>query len=351
MKDKLPWIHNAKYDLSFFFLPSAISILIVLFLDFWNKLPKSDNNWNWLLLVVLVDVAHVWATLFRTYLNKEALSRFKKYLVFYPLISFLFLSTLYLYSPFLFWRVMAYLALFHFMRQQVGFLAIYLRNYSPQSFHRRISTIYIWLCMLVPVLDWHTRKREFSWFIKGDFFFLDMNIVEFLWISFAILSIVYILFELINYKKSKLLANLHILLTFLIWAGGISYLNNDFAFSITNIIHHGFPYLALIWISSLYQTNYQTLFPRIKFNSQGSLFKRVLIFIMVIFLLAIIEEILWDKFLWHEREGFLFFSDYVDIANPLLAFLVGFLATPQVTHYLLDGVIWKRENKLEEFKF
>lgn len=348
---KLPWIYSKSFDLVFFFFPSIFSILIVLTLYLFKSLPETTSNLSWLMLVVLIDVAHVWSSLFRTYLNEFSFERFKTQLIFIPLICFLVLSILYLYSSFYFWRLMAYLALFHFMRQQVGFLAIYLRNFKPESFQRKISSFYIWLCMLVPVLDWHTRKRQFNWFIADDFLFFDLNIFNLLWISFFIISICYIFYEIKNYQHTKLLANAHILITFLIWSVGISFLNNDFAFSLTNIIHHGVPYIGLIWISSLYKNNYSLNWMKKKKQLTKNSFLRLTLLIGVIVIIAIIEETLWDSFLWHERENFLVFSHNIELSQIPLAFMVGLLATPQVAHYLLDGLIWKREHRVEEFNF
>jgi hypothetical protein len=62
-------------------------------------------------------------------------------------------------------------------------------------------------------------------------------------------------------------------------------------------------------------------------------------FLGTIWLLAFVEEMLWDWGLWHERAwlfGSSWRSDSADI------WLVPLLAVPQITHYVLDGFIWKR---------
>jgi hypothetical protein len=59
----------------------------------------------------------------------------------------------------------------------------------------------------------------------------------------------------------------------------------------------------------------------------------------VVWVLAFAEELLWDRLVWHDRD-WLFGAgwrarDWRWIAVPLLAL-------PQLTHYLLDGLVWRR---------
>lgn len=350
--DNFPWIHSKRNDLLFIFAPSFLCIFIIFTLWAINIFPSDEGNWRWLFIIVFIDVGHVWSTIFRTYLHKEAFENLKKHLVILPLFCFTFFSSLYFYSDFIFWRVMAYLALFHFMRQQVGFLNIYLRKYNPELFHRRFSTLVLWLTMLIPVLDWHFRHRDFTWFMEGDFFSLNLpDISHYLWISFFIIYSLYIVYEIKNIKKDKIAANLHILLTLGIWGGGISFLNNEFAFTLTNVVHHGIPYIALVWMSSLNIKEYQAKPKLLNSLLYKSTFLKFISFIVIILSFAIFEEYLWDIFVWHEREGFFPLISFVELDPIFLSLVVGLLSTPQTTHYLLDGFIWKRENQTSSFHF
>ncbi len=45
-----------------------------------------------------------------------------------PLLGWLAFVALYSLGSMVFWRVLAYLAVFHFIRQQYGFMMIYRRN-------------------------------------------------------------------------------------------------------------------------------------------------------------------------------------------------------------------------------
>ena len=67
-------------------------------------------------------------------------------------------------------------------------------------------------------------------------------------------------------------------------------------------------------------------------------------------LLAYVEELLWHRGQWHDKEWL--FGEGWDIEEMQLgpitlslpALLVPLLAVPQVTHYILDGFIWRRRS-------
>lgn len=60
-----------------------------------------------------------------------------------------------------------------------------------------------------------------------------------------------------------------------------------------------------------------------------------------VWLFAFVEELLWDRGVWHDR-GWLFGAG-TDFGNWKTA-IVPLLAVPQMTHYLLDGFIWRRRS-------
>ena len=79
---KQPWIHKPKTDGIFILAPSFIVLLIVFL--FHNKLMSIEKNYSfyvWLILIVGIDVAHVYATLFKTYFVKETFKESKKLLI------------------------------------------------------------------------------------------------------------------------------------------------------------------------------------------------------------------------------------------------------------------------------
>jgi membrane protease YdiL (CAAX protease family) len=116
--------------------------------------------------------------------------------------------------------------------------------------------------------------------------------------------------------------------TALSWYVGIVLLNGDMAFTIINVVSHGLPYVALVWIVDRRRRAMPFFLP---------------IFLATLLALAFFEEGLWDGLLWREHPGiFGLFAGLPRIGDPAtLAWLVPLLALPQSTHYVLDGFIWR----------
>ena len=110
--------------------------------------------------------------------------------------------------------------------------------------------------------------------------------------------------------------------------------------------------MALVWF---YGQKKQQILPKPKagFNLLKIVFSGVgsLLFLAIIFGLAFLEEGLWDAWVWKEHaEVFSVFRLLPNLSDEvLLRFLIPFLALPQLTHYILDGFIWKvsRDNNLK----
>jgi hypothetical protein len=109
------------------------------------------------------------------------------------------------------------------------------------------------------------------------------------------------------------------------------------AFTLLNVVSHGIPYMALIWLYGRRQPS--TPFLRKVFSPYG-----ILLFLGIIFLLAYLEEGLWDMTVWKEHVSL--FSVFHLFGSRLqgngLIVVVPLLALPQVTHYIIDGFIWRR---------
>jgi hypothetical protein len=54
---------------------------------------------------------------------------------------------------------------------------------------------------------------------------------------------------------------------------------------------------------------------------------------------AVCEETLWDRLVWHERPEY--FGEVFPLSALTLVFVVPLLAVPQITHYVLDGFVWR----------
>jgi hypothetical protein len=106
------------------------------------------------------------------------------------------------------------------------------------------------------------------------------------------------------------------------------------------VISHGIPYIALIYIREIQQKEDQNLNRLSLFKSAFGIF----LFILVILAFAFFEEFLWEILVWNEH-----FSLNLNVSLDWFQFLVPLLVVPQLTHYLLDGFIWRKPKKLINF--
>lgn len=346
------WIMSPKKDFMGIILPGLLSILFVFVLGSFGKLPQSESPWVWLFLVVFIDVAHVWSTLFRTYFHQFAAKEFEKELFIIPLMSFLVATLVYVIQANIFWRILAYIAVYHFIKQQIGFLKIYLRKEKKDLWYK-FQVLFMYFLMLYPVIFWHTNERSFFWFEKNDFISLSAPLIEKILYALYLISIcIYLVINIKRFfqKVFNLSAFFLCVITGGVWFVGIIPFNNDFAFTLTNVVNHGVPYLFLIYSSSLTQ-NYSPKYKFLSIFQSAKYYKRFIFMLLIVLVFGYFEESLWDLFIWHEHQDVFFHNKYLVVDELTTALVVGALITPQLSHYILDGIIWKRSRKVEEFRF
>lgn len=347
-KSSQPWLHSLFIDSLFIISPPLIILLIISLLPKQVKETDEISLISWVVLVLCIDVAHVYSTLYRTYFDKEFFSKNKKLLFNIPLLSFIASVVIYSINVLLFWRIMAYLAVFHFIRQQYGFIKIYSRKERLNKFQKIIETISIYNATLFPILYWHLHPEKiFHWFVENDFLYFKVPILEnVLFGVYIIIALFHLLILLNNYHTDKIFNVPKFLLflgTYLSWYFGIVYYNGDFTFTALNVIAHGIPYMALIWIYNKKKTSMGT----------NSLLQRIssplrfFLFLLTLIAFAYIEEGLWDVLVWRDKESLfhVFWQLFNAPASLLLAIIVPLLAIPQITHYVIDGFIWKIKSK------
>jgi hypothetical protein len=347
---KPAWIRSARFDTLFILAPAIlVSLIALLFSGFIEQLDGLPP-WLWLALIVGIDAGHVYSTLFRTYFVRDELHCHHALFTLIPLMAWLVGCLLYSIDSLLFWRVLAYLALFHFIRQQYGFMMIYGRNERElPGYCKLIDKSAIYLATLYPVIYWHCHGRAFHWFVEGDFLKVDASILGDLaaWLYIAVI-LLYLLKEISIWQATKqvnLPRNLVLTGTALSWYVGIVAFNNDLIFTASNVITHGIPYYALIWAYG----NRQTHLPNAGFAYVwpwlGKLFRTpaIVLYAALLVALAYIEEGFWDGLIWREHLGlFRVFNSLPEIdSSATLAWLIPLLAVPQATHYLLDAYIWR----------
>lgn len=340
---KQPWIHNAKTD-GWFILSPPFIILLIIFL-FQKQIQNLENDYSfytWLFLIVFVDVAHVYSTLFKTYFIKEEIQNRKLLYWGIPAVSWGIGLLLYQLGSLTFWSVLALIAVFHFIRQQYGFMRIYAR-FEPNNWSKKIDTLAIYSATIYPMLYWFRTPRAFTWFVENEFSWMQKlpDYVAYITVLYCLILLFWILktgYHFFSAKKINIPKTALIIGTYLSWYFGIVFFNNDVVFTFLNVISHGIPYIALIYIREIKNKEIPSFH---RFSIFKSAFG-ILLFIMVIMGFAFFEELLWEILVWNEH-----FSLHLDLSGRWLQVLVPLLVVPQLTHYLLDGFIWRKPKKVK----
>jgi hypothetical protein len=306
-----------------------------------NTLDRPLPAFTWLLTVVFVDVAHVWATAYRVYLDPEERGRRTGLYAGIPLAAYVVGVLLYSASAGLFWRVLAYVAVFHFVRQQYGWVALYRRRLDvPSRLDRWVDDAAIYSATLYPLLYWHAHlPREFEWFIPGDFIpGLPPGAADALWPVHVAIALGFVARQVYLVARGRPVSPGKVLIvatTWLTWYLGIVVFDSDYAFTVTNVLVHGIPYMAFVW-----------RYGRARFRESSAavaaLFRphRFPLYLLPLLAVAFAEEWGWDRLVWHEHGG-LFPGPALVPGAAALALLVPLLALPQATHYVLDAWIWR----------
>lgn len=341
-----PWIRSPRYDGLLVLAPPFLALLVVLALPAPYRSTAQMPLLAWVLLVVLIDVAHVYGTLFQTYFDPVKRRERRTLLWVVPLACYAAGVALHSLDGLLFWRVLAYLAVFHFIRQQYGFLRIYGRREAPEP-GRWLATALIYYATIYPLLYWHLSPgRNFNWFIDGEFVQLDWpagrHAATVLYVGIIgayTLREGYLWHRTghLNVPRNLLMAG-----TLVSWYAGIVLFNGDLAFTLLNVVSHGIPYLALVWSGVPARPGASAPKRRGAWAGRYGL----AVFLGVVVLFAFFEEGLWDGLVWREHSTvFGWFQQLPTVGSPaLLMWLVPLLALPQSTHYVLDGFIWRRRS-------
>lgn len=335
---KQPWIHKAKTDLLFIIGPSFFVLAIIfLFQNYITEIENKYSFYTWLFLIVFIDVAHVYATLFKTYFVADEFKKNKKRLLLLPIICFAIGIVLFSFGSLVFWSFLAYVAVFHFIRQQYGFMRLYARAEEKTQLSVFVDNLAIYASTVYPMLYWFfSSERKFNWFVENEFFHFQnallLAILFWVYLGIMILYILYTTYKSVKNKFFNIPKNAIILGTALSWYFGIVYFNDDLIFTLLNVVSHGIPYMALVYFREIEN----------KPNKDSGVFtylksyNAIFIYILILMLIAFTEEFLWEILVWNENFSLTTFD-----FSPWQFLIVPLLSVPQFTHYLLDGFIWK----------
>jgi len=217
------------------------------------------------------------------------------------------------------------------------------RNGERDQLGRYLDGATIYLATIYPLVWWHAHlPRGFAWMRTGDFLTgLPPWIAGATGILYLALLAIYVgraLAQLVRRQPISWGKHLVVATTAACWYVGIVATNSDYAFTITNVLIHGVPYMALVFIYARNASHE----PGATNGANARLLRGargIVIFLSTLWLIAYVEEMVWDRALWHDREWL--FGSGIDIGTGALI-LAPLLAVPQLTHYFLDGFLWRR---------
>ncbi len=342
-----PWLFSKGTDLLLFGGSTAVALLFLGIGHATGLLDGDAPPWLFLVAVVGVDVAHVWSTGWRVLSEGHEASRRLWLYAGVPVAAWCAGVAAYSVSALFFWRVLAYLAVFHFMRQQYGWVALYRRKNGEGGEGRGgrlLDAAAIYGATLTPLLFWHAHlPRSFQWFLKGDFLTgLPAGVSRAAFVVYAGIFAAWIGKEIARSREGRPVSWGKILIvvsTAATWFLGIVVFDSDYAFTVLNVFVHGIPYMGLVWFTSksCAEARREAGEP---LSLTDRIAPKVAAFLAPLLLIAFAEEWGWDRLVWHDH-AMLFPGPSFDPGALLLALIVPLLALPQATHYVWDAFLWK----------
>lgn len=338
------WIVSARFDLALLGVPLAVTLALLGATWLGDGLTGDDVPfWAFLLLIVAFDVAHVWSTLYLGYLDRETFAR-RRWLFLLPIpLTVLVGYRLHLHSPVVFWTLVAYVAIHHFVSQQWGFVALYKARAGERE-DRFLDKWTLYTGALVPILWWHASPElSFDWFGHGERFLLTLD--PGLKLDLAVVGVGvgvgYALRQVHWARRGRfnLGKNLWMLASWASWTAGVALIEHPLVVLAAINLLHGIPFLGLVWVRLNRRWEGQAGEPGARLLAWLSQGRNLWAFYGVLLVLALGEEFLWEGLVWGHYVSPLWDVERLD--PRLLSLTVAVLATPQIVHYLLDAWLWK----------
>ncbi len=176
------WVFSRRQDICVFLILLGF-FFVVQQIIFMAEIADLNDAKNFIIFNILFlaffDIPHALSSYQQVY-KAEKRSEFKS-LLYIPGMLFIALFGLFYWIPKIAFSVVAYLSIFHVLRQQYGWM----RFSQAKSGHALTSTglkfdkILIYALTGLPLLMLHTgaelQKEDFGWLMSGDLFFSRTN--------------------------------------------------------------------------------------------------------------------------------------------------------------------------------
>lgn len=355
-KQPSPWLHSARVDLAVVLVPLLLAALAFGV----QRLTGFDEPlWAYLLGFVALDVAHVWATAFVTYLDPARFAARRQLYVWVIPVCFGAAALVHAASSVAFWTAISYFAIFHFVRQQVGFVMLYKARVEPRSaFDYHLDKAAVYVGALWPILIWHAAPRgQFDWFSGEEQFLfrLDPGLIPVVTTCALAFALIWAVRQLERWRAGDAISLGKVVWiggSWISWSAGIALSDNLLVSACFLNFFHGLPFIALVYarvrVGGRAAPGHQGQSVRARLldvvRSRGGFF----VMYGALLVVALVEELGWESVVWRSYLPALGFSS-TPMRGPPRTFFIALLATPQLVHYVLDAFIWKLNDHNRDF--
>jgi hypothetical protein len=261
---------------------------------------------------LIVDGAHVYSTLLVSYFDKNINIKIRRHLIWAPIITIVFCYSLYIYDyKTILISFVGSFALFHFIRQEAGWMKLAGRLDSQQtSGLSNIDLLTSYTFTIVPITYLISERNKGFWLSSGDLPIISNNYWYIGKYLMLIAGCTWLIANVVHWRRIKIINSSKVLVmlnNITAWFVALTFLSGSWVGLLLIIVPHGVPYFFLV----------------AKENKKSSKYKIAIypLFYLLCVLLYFLETRLFG------------------IKSPIL---ISIALMPQIVHYYLDGIIWRR---------
>lgn len=334
------WIFGPRLDLGLFIGPAVVGLAGLIFLILKPDAAGYRLPWLALAVILFADKGHVYVSVFRTYLDREELSRRRVYYVLFPALYWVTGFLLFGLSPILFWSVIVYLGFFHVVRQQYGWM-VYTRSEIAERGESILDSVFIYLAALIPLLIMHCDPllAERGILVAGDSLVFSPALRSPLLALFGVLIFCFTLYWI------KIGPRRHLPKAVVFYSTAVGFFSYFVFFGSPAVLTvqpllHGLPYLFLVYRR---QSVSESSADWVKWIFRGYGWLWFCIFVIVA---GFLEISLTSGFLSVSRGSHPWsVLGPIELPHWALAAVVPVITFPPVFHFITDGFLWRRKSR------
>jgi len=331
------WIYSYKIDLLIFLIPSVLALFISYLIPYGLE--------EYISIYIILDQPHIYSTFLYTYNSKRFFIKFKRRLLWFPVLMFSFICLLmFVWGHRPVGYILAASVLYHVCKQQLAwfFIASGKENYYLNKFEKINDKAFAYLCVFGPlIISMSYIAGAKGWRTPSDLPILPDEVLYIVFSSWSVCFIIYVIYQLVKYFKFNFISwgkHFHLINGLIIWLAYRLLLFDNYERLVNfglllMVLGHSIPYLFL---GHKYTNN------RIRNNEEFYIKfpDRLPVFLILLLVGAI--------FAYLEVNLFNYFRNLSRVSSTLI---IAFVYTVAFNHHYIDRFMWKRDTHLEGLSF